>query len=123
LGGFRSSGYGAFVETDAFARGIEALEAIARAAATCVLCAERLPWRCHRIEIGKRLASRGWTVLHLLEAGRVWEPGGKSGHRSEAESAAADPAKSPAIGGGIVRPLRLVPGGPAHDERSRERGE
>lgn len=75
LGGFRPGGYEAYMATPAFARGLAALEALGGSAATAFMCAERLPWRCHRRFIAAALAGRGWRVVHILESDRTWEPG------------------------------------------------
>lgn len=75
LGGFRKEGYQAYVTTPSFQEGILKLEGIAKEARTAFMCAERLPWRCHRRFIGFELAQRGWEVIHLIDEGRVWTPG------------------------------------------------
>jgi uncharacterized protein (DUF488 family) len=36
----------------------------------CFMCAETVPWRCHRRLISELLVARGQTVLHLLGPGR-----------------------------------------------------
>lgn len=74
LGGYRSGGYGAYRETVSFARGLFRLEALAAASPTAILCAERLPWRCHRRYIATALRRRGWEVVHILEPSRSWAP-------------------------------------------------
>ncbi|MFQ6133652.1 MAG: DUF488 family protein [Armatimonadota bacterium] len=76
LGGYRRAGYQAHMATEAFRAGLARLEALARQARTAFACAEKLPWRCHRRYIGDALRARGWTVLHIIEAGRLWEPSG-----------------------------------------------
>jgi uncharacterized protein (DUF488 family) len=30
------------------------------------MCAEAVPWRCHRTLIADALVSRGWTVQHII---------------------------------------------------------
>jgi uncharacterized protein (DUF488 family) len=47
--------------------------ALARALAEpapCFMCAETVPWRCHRMLISELLVARGHTVVHLLALGR-----------------------------------------------------
>ena len=49
-------------------------EALARELACptpCFLCAERLPWRCHRHLIAELLHARGHDVVHLLAPGNA----------------------------------------------------
>lgn len=75
LGGSRTGGYEAYLRTEAFIQGVERLAALARAQRAIVVCAERLPWRCHRRFIGRELERRGLEVVHVIEAGRRWTPG------------------------------------------------
>lgn len=74
LGGYRKGGYRAHMETDAFRRGIEELERAALEAPSAVVCAELLPWKCHRRFIAEALEERGWEVVHVLDARRSWSP-------------------------------------------------
>ena len=74
LGGYRTGGYEAYTQSGAYQSGIGELEAIARTAPTAFLCAERLPWKCHRRFISATLESRGWRVVHILKINRVWSP-------------------------------------------------
>ena len=53
-----------------FVAGVEALESLARARATALLCAERDWWRCHRSLLSDLLLARGWQVVHLLAPDR-----------------------------------------------------
>ncbi len=75
LGGFRKGGYVSYIVTDHFARGIAALETIARARTSVIVCAERFPWKCHRKWISRELQKRGWHVEHIIDKGKVWIPG------------------------------------------------
>ncbi len=72
LGGFRKGGYEVHLLSDAFRRGLEKMESIASEEPTLFICAERLPWRCHRRFIGNVLEEKGWTVIHIIEKDRVW---------------------------------------------------
>ena len=36
----------------------------------CLMCAESVPWRCHRLLISELLVARGHTVVHLLTPAR-----------------------------------------------------
>lgn len=74
LGGYRKGGYEAYTTTGAFAEGIDELEKIAEEGRTAFMCAERLPWRCHRRFIGFELTRRGWEVVHIIDENRVWTP-------------------------------------------------
>lgn len=77
LGGYRKGGYQAYTETPQFATGIGELEGYASHAPAAVVCAERLPWRCHRRFIAAALEEKGWEVIHIIEAGRDWVPSGR----------------------------------------------
>jgi uncharacterized protein (DUF488 family) len=39
--------------------------------APCFLCAETLPWRCHRWLLAELLTARGLAVIHLLRPGEA----------------------------------------------------
>ncbi len=58
--------YADYMDTPAFARGIERLEAVATERRTAIMCAEAHPSRCHRRLIADAMLARGWRVLHLL---------------------------------------------------------
>ena len=59
-------GYADFMDTPPFAEALERLERLARERPSAVLCAEALPWRCHRSLVADALIARGWTVLEIL---------------------------------------------------------
>jgi uncharacterized protein (DUF488 family) len=48
----------------------EALAAALAEPAPCFMCAETLPWRCHRRLIAELLAARGHEVVHLIRPRR-----------------------------------------------------
>lgn len=62
--GFR--GYADFADTAAFAAGLKKLAALAGERVSAVMCAEALPWRCHRSLIADALLARGWRVRDIL---------------------------------------------------------
>lgn len=67
--GFR--GYADYMETEEFQRALEELMAYGTNKSTVILCAEAVPWRCHRQLIADALLARGWTVRHILLSGRT----------------------------------------------------
>jgi uncharacterized protein (DUF488 family) len=67
--GFR--GYADYMQTEPFQRAVSELLALASQARTAVLCAEAVPWRCHRTLIADAVVSRGWQVHHILDASRT----------------------------------------------------
>jgi uncharacterized protein (DUF488 family) len=73
LGGYRRGGYEAYTQTVHYLVGMELLERMASRCRCAVVCAEKLPWRCHRRFIGRSLQERGWKVLHLIDQHRIWE--------------------------------------------------
>jgi uncharacterized protein (DUF488 family) len=75
LGGYRKGGYEAYTQTLPYLAGMELLERMSSRCRSAVLCAERLPWRCHRRFIGRSLQERGWKVTHIIDEQRVWEDG------------------------------------------------
>jgi len=74
LGGYRKGGYEAHMQTSEFAQGLQELEALAAQAPTVFLCAETVPWKCHRRFIGHALQKRGWKVVHIITEKNVWKP-------------------------------------------------
>lgn len=73
LGGYRQEGYEAYTQTLPYLVGLELLERMSSRCRSAVLCAERLPWRCHRRFIGRSLQDRGWEVIHIIDEKRVWK--------------------------------------------------
>jgi uncharacterized protein (DUF488 family) len=64
-------GYADYMQTKEFAQALETLMTDSRSHATVIMCAEALPWRCHRSLIGDALVSRGWTVLDIMTEKRA----------------------------------------------------
>jgi len=64
-------GYADYMETPEFEDALERLRELARARRTAILCAEAVPWRCHRQLIADALVARGEDVSHILGATRV----------------------------------------------------
>ncbi len=64
--GFR--GYADYMQTEEFWRALEELMAYGKKEPTAVMCAEAVPWRCHRSLISDALVSRGRTVRHILSS-------------------------------------------------------
>lgn len=59
-------GYADHMATPEFAAGLAELIALARVAPTAIMCAEAVPWRCHRSLIGDALVARGIAVLDIF---------------------------------------------------------
>ena len=58
--------YADYTLTEGFERGLARLADLASTHRTVVMCAEPMPWRCHRLLISNALTARGWTVWHIL---------------------------------------------------------
>jgi uncharacterized protein (DUF488 family) len=61
-------GYADHMLTDEFARGLARLLALARRRRVAVMCAEAVPWRCHRSLVADALVARGVPVFHITSA-------------------------------------------------------
>ncbi len=66
--GFR--GYADHMETPAFKAALEAIAREAMQVRIALMCAEALPWRCHRRLIADALLVRGIPVEHILDSHR-----------------------------------------------------
>jgi uncharacterized protein (DUF488 family) len=61
--------YADHMETEEFRSGLDTLLRLSSERTTAVLCAEAVPWRCHRQLIADALVVRGVAVLHILGPG------------------------------------------------------
>jgi len=59
-------GYADFLDTPEAAEGLRRAMALARERPSAFLCAEAVPWRCHRSLLADALTARGWDVVDLL---------------------------------------------------------
>jgi uncharacterized protein (DUF488 family) len=59
-------GFADYMETEGFEKGLSELMEIAGKQRTAILCAEALPWRCHRSLIADALLVRGIEVKHIM---------------------------------------------------------
>lgn len=58
-------GYADYMATPQFQEGLDALKALAGQKRVAIMCAEAVPWRCHRSLIADALTIQGWQVLHI----------------------------------------------------------
>jgi len=63
-------GYADHMQTDDFGHGLDALIAQAPKEQLALMCAEAVPWRCHRSLIGDALLARGVPVEEIVDAKR-----------------------------------------------------
>ncbi len=59
-------GFADYMQTAGFADSLESLIALARNERIAVMCAEAVPWRCHRSLIADALIVRGIPVEHIM---------------------------------------------------------
>ena len=63
-------GYADHMQSAEFERGLEELQALAAGHTVAVMCAEAVPWRCHRSLLADALTVRGVEVLHITGPSR-----------------------------------------------------
>lgn len=76
LGGFRG-GYEKWMSNEEWKNAYERLKEMAMKSRTAILCSEKLPFRCHRRYIARKLFSEGWRVVHIIND-KTWEEYGES---------------------------------------------
>jgi uncharacterized protein (DUF488 family) len=59
-------GFADYMQTPEFVEHLETLLAIGEEAPTVIMCAEAVPWRCHRSLIADACAVRGVEVAHIM---------------------------------------------------------
>lgn len=62
-------GYADYMQTDAFRDALAELEKVAVTKRVAIMCAEAVPWRCHRSLIADALVVDGVEVKHITGAG------------------------------------------------------
>ena len=65
LGGYRRGGYEAYMKTETYLKTIERLQKIVQQRVSVIMCAERLPWRCHRRFIAQGFVEKLRCILSL----------------------------------------------------------
>jgi len=64
-------GFADYMQTSEFAESLESLIALAKKKRIAVMCAEAVPWRCHRSLIADALTVRGIKVEHIMSGVRL----------------------------------------------------
>jgi uncharacterized protein (DUF488 family) len=59
-------GYADYMRTPEFQAALQTLIELSAARPTVIMCAEAVPWRCHRSLIGDALVARGIRVLDIM---------------------------------------------------------
>ncbi|WP_206028695.1 DUF488 domain-containing protein [Thalassoroseus pseudoceratinae] len=74
--GWRVESFNAYADymlTESFQSALSKLEEIATDQATAIMCAEAVPWRCHRRLIADALIVRDWAVWDIFAQSRIKE--------------------------------------------------
>jgi uncharacterized protein (DUF488 family) len=58
-------GFADYMATEEFEKGLEELRAPVDAGPVAIMCAEAVPWRCHRSLVADALVARGAKVQHI----------------------------------------------------------
>ena len=58
-------GFADYMATPEFTSGLDELTPLAEQKTVAIMCAEAVPWRCHRSLIADALTIQGWQVLHI----------------------------------------------------------
>jgi uncharacterized protein (DUF488 family) len=70
-GAWRNASFRAYADylgTDEFTTALDSLLEIAGEKSVAIMCAEAVPWRCHRWLVSDALVARGVDVHHILDA-------------------------------------------------------
>lgn len=99
-------GYADYMQSEDFAAGLARLEQLAAQRPTAIMCAEAVPWRCHRSLIADALTVARWRVHHIqsrhaarphkrttflrVRSGKLLYPAPKKSSRLDSETLRAD---------------------------------
>ena len=64
-------GYADYMQTPQFADAIEELIALASTGTVAIMCAEAVPWRCHRSLVADALVVRGHEAIDIMGPGKT----------------------------------------------------
>jgi uncharacterized protein (DUF488 family) len=59
-------GFADYMATPEFSEGLDELTRIARMRRVAIMCAEAVPWRCHRSLIADAMIEKGWDVRDIM---------------------------------------------------------
>ena len=62
-------GYADYMQTPSFEESLGGLIEMAERGTVCIMCAETVPWRCHRSLLSDALTARGVEVVHIMGDG------------------------------------------------------
>jgi uncharacterized protein (DUF488 family) len=75
-GAWRNASFQAYADymlTESFSHELDALIELAKTDRVAIMCAEALPWQCHRSLIADALVVRGIAVSHIMSATKLDE--------------------------------------------------
>jgi len=64
-------GYADYMQTPEFEQALAALMQLAEQGSLAVMCAEAVPWRCHRSLVSDALTVHGFQVLDIFSTGEI----------------------------------------------------
>ncbi len=64
-------GFADYMQTEEFSAGLRELRALVAHGNVALMCAEAVPWRCHRSLVADALVARGAVVEHITSASRA----------------------------------------------------
>ncbi len=73
LGGFRKEGYANFAKTEEFKQEVAKLVKKFENKNIAIMCAEIIPFKCHRRYIAHELVMQGHKVIHIINENKVIE--------------------------------------------------
>jgi uncharacterized protein (DUF488 family) len=88
-------GYADYMDTEEFGTALHRAMDLARERRSALMCAEALPWRCHRSVLADAFLTRGWEVFEILSEKEARPHGLPEFARQEGERVIYDrPAQS-----------------------------
>ncbi|WP_338762603.1 DUF488 domain-containing protein [Massilia sp. METH4] len=64
-------GYADYMQGEEFGRGVDEVARLAAGERCALMCAEAVPWRCHRSMVADALTVRGIPVEHIINPGKT----------------------------------------------------
>jgi uncharacterized protein (DUF488 family) len=64
-------GFADYMQTHEFDEGLRILMDAASKTVVCIMCAEAVPWRCHRSLVADALSVRGIEVRHIMGEAKI----------------------------------------------------
>lgn len=65
--------YADYMQTEEFKEGLEELISLTKDKVVAIMCAEAVPWRCHRSLVGDALVAKGVSVWEIIDSKNIRE--------------------------------------------------